>query len=89
LRAHIGVGTLKHIYGSNKRNGVRRRHHQAGAGKVIRWSLQRLEELGILAKDKKSSEKKWSRVITKNGQKELDVIANNIGKDIYKKAAAH
>jgi len=84
LRAHIGVGTLKHMYGQNQRFGVRRRHHVQGAGKIIRYSLQRLEDLGVVSKDKKSLEKKWSRVITAQGQKELDIIANNIGKDIYK-----
>jgi len=84
LRAHIGVGTLKHIYGHNKRNGCRRRHHSTGAGKIIRFSLQQLEQLGVVAKDKKCLEKKWSRVITPQGQKDLDIIANNIGKEIYK-----
>jgi ribosomal protein S19E (S16A) len=42
-----------------------------------------LEELGVVSRDKKCVEKKFSRIITAQGQKELDIIANNIGKDFY------
>jgi ribosomal protein S19E (S16A) len=83
LRAHIGVGSLKHLYGSNKRNGVQRRHHHPAASGVIRYSLHYLEGLGIVQKDKKSAEKKFSRIVTPNGRKEMDVVANTIAKGLY------
>jgi ribosomal protein S19E (S16A) len=83
LRAHIGVGSLKHLYGGNKRNGVQRRHHRQAAGGIVRYSLHYLENLGILQKDKKSAEKKFSRIVTPNGRKEMDVVANTIAKTLY------
>ena len=85
LRGHIGVGTLKHFFGSKKRYGVRRPHHIQGSTKIIRYSLQQLEKLDIVKKDKKSENKKLSRVVTPKGQKDLDIIANAIGKSKYKK----
>jgi len=88
LRNHIGVGTLKHIYGGKKRFGVRRPHHITGSGKIIRWGLQQLEKLDIVKKDKKSEMKKFSRVITEPGQRDLNRIANQVGQLKYKKAGA-
>ena len=85
LRPHLGVSTLQHIFGGNRNNGTNRSHHIHAAGKVIRYSLQQLEKLGVVSKDKKYSIKKFSRVITPQGQKELDIIASNIGKEIYKR----
>ena len=85
LRPHLGVGTLQHIFGGSKSYGVRSAHHIHAAGKLIRYSLQQLEKLGVVSKDKKSLNKKFSRVITQKGQKELDVIATNIGKEIYRR----
>jgi len=85
LRGHVGVGTLKHIYGGKKRYGVRRPHHVTGSGKIIRYALQQLEKLDVVKKDKKSALKRLSRIITERGQKDLDIIANQIGKAKYKK----
>jgi len=87
LKGHVGVGTLKHIYGSKKRFGVRKPHHITASGKIIRYALQALEKLDVVKKDKKSALKRLSRVITERGQKDLDVIANQIGKAKYKKTA--
>jgi small subunit ribosomal protein S19e len=84
LRAHLGVGTLRHIYGGKNRFGHSRNHHRAGAGKIIRYSLQTLEGLGVLNRDKKCVEKKFSRTITSAGRKELDIIANSLAKEVYK-----
>jgi small subunit ribosomal protein S19e len=42
LRGHLGVGTLKHIYGGKQRFGVRRNHHESAAGKIVRYCLQQL-----------------------------------------------
>ena len=85
LRPHLGVGTLQHLFGGKRKHGVRRPHHCTSAGKILRYSLQQLEKLGVVSRDKKYSIKKFSRVITPQGQKELDIIASNIGKEIYKR----
>ena len=85
LRPHLGVGTLQHLFGGKRKHGVRRKHHCESAGKILRYSLQQLEKLGVVSRDKKYSIKKFSRVITPQGQKELDIIASNIGKEIYKR----
>jgi len=85
LRPHCGVGTLQHLFGGKAKNGVKRKHHVTAAGKILRYSLQQLEKLGVVSRDKKYTVKKFSRVITSEGQKELDIIANNLGKEIYKK----
>jgi len=85
LRPHLGVGAMRHIFGKNDRSTVAGAHHSRGAGGVIRYSLHQLEKLGVVSKDKKYATKKNSRVITKEGQKQLDIIANNLGKEIYNK----
>jgi len=88
LRQHIGVGTMKHMFGQKQRNGVANPHHATAGGKIIRYALQQLEGLGIVKKDKKSVEKRMARVITTDGQKELNVIATQVGKRVYAKGGA-
>ncbi|EGR31076.1 hypothetical protein IMG5_118010 [Ichthyophthirius multifiliis] len=78
LKPHTGVSTLRHIFGSVKRRGCLRNVHEHCHGKLVRWSLQQLEELKILRKDKTSALKKFSRVITKEGMTELNRIATQI-----------
>lgn len=78
LKPHTGVSTLKHIFGSNKDRGNMRSRHQACHGKILRWALKSLEDLKILKKDKTSAAKKFSRMITKEGQTELNRIATQI-----------
>jgi small subunit ribosomal protein S19e len=75
LKPHTGVSTLKHIFGSNKDRGNLRNKHQAGFGKILRWALKSLEDLKVLKRDKNSATKKFSRVITVEGQTELNRIA--------------
>ena len=85
LRAHLGVGSLRQIYGHKQRYGHSRNHHRQVAGGLIRYSFKVLEELNVVSRDKKCLEKKWSRVITPQGRKDLDIIANGLGKNIYGK----
>ncbi len=40
LKPQSGVGRLKAIFGSQKRQGQGRNHHVEGSGKVIRYALQ-------------------------------------------------
>lgn len=44
----LGVSKLRTIYGDNKNNGHGPNHHGKASGKVIRTSLQNLEEAGYL-----------------------------------------
>ena len=53
LRGHLGVKTLRHIFGRHDRRGVLGPVHTEGSGKIIRWALAQLEKLNILKKDKK------------------------------------
>jgi small subunit ribosomal protein S19e len=79
LRPHVGVGALKHWFGGKQRRGVRPNHHREGTGKVIRYCLQQLEKIGVLKKDKRGAElKKNSRIITREGQVDLNRIATQI-----------
>ena len=88
LRQHVGVGTLKHLFGHKQHPGANGKpHHVTGSGKIIRFALQQLETLGILKKDKKSVEKRMARIITPEGQRELNVIATQVGKKVYVKTA--
>ena len=65
LRQNIGVGALKHIYGSKWRRGVRTPRHGAGSKKIIRFCLMELVNAGILEKDKSNPTKKNSRRVSK------------------------
>ena len=81
LRPNLGVGTLQHIYGKNGRNGHRRNHHTKGSGKIIRYILKRLEDIGILMRynDPKNkginveeidtTDENFPRIISPKGQK--------------------
>lgn len=39
MRGHLGMTSLKHIYGGAQRNGVTKPRHRAAGGKIIRWAL--------------------------------------------------
>ena len=51
LRAHLGVGALKKIYGGTKNSGSRPKHFVTASGKVLRYLLKQLEKNGIVAID--------------------------------------
>eukprot|EP01015_Nassula_variabilis_P033697 TRINITY_DN8146_c0_g1_i6.p1 TRINITY_DN8146_c0_g1~~TRINITY_DN8146_c0_g1_i6.p1 ORF type:complete len:157 (+),score=37.98 TRINITY_DN8146_c0_g1_i6:153-623(+) len=80
LRGHLGVGTLRHIYGGRKNMGTCKERHAPASGKVIRYCLQQLEKLGIVKRDKQSILKKLSRKVTADGQRDLDRIAGQVAK---------
>ena len=91
LKPNIGVGRLRHIFGSSQRQGQGKNHHQAASGKIIRAALQQLEKANILMKynDKRNknaskaiianTEHSFARVVTFEGQK----IMNNIAKQVF------
>ena len=94
LRPELGVGSLRHIYGVKKRNGNAKNHHSTGSGKVIRYALQQLEKANVLMRynDKRNRslthvpEAKGvllPRVVTPEGQKELNEIAKQVFRSTY------
>eukprot|EP01017_Pseudomicrothorax_dubius_P001500 TRINITY_DN0_c5164_g1_i4.p2 TRINITY_DN0_c5164_g1~~TRINITY_DN0_c5164_g1_i4.p2 ORF type:complete len:163 (+),score=60.45 TRINITY_DN0_c5164_g1_i4:66-554(+) len=80
LRQNVGVVALSHFFGHKKKFGVREKHHVPVAKKIIRWSLQQLEGLGVLSKDKKSELKRLSRRVSSEGQRDMDRIADQVAK---------
>lgn len=80
LRAHLGVGALKKIYGGSKANGTRPSHFATGSGKILRYLLQQLEKNGLIGIDEEERVrgKSGGRKITKKGQQDLDSIAKQI-----------
>lgn len=95
LRPGLGVGTLQHIFGRKKSNGHRKKHHSKGSGKVLRYSLKQLEEAQILMRynDKRNhgvqlemprgKDLGYPRIITPEGQKELNEIAKQVFNRLY------
>lgn len=87
IRPRAGVGLLTHLYGSAQHTGHGLPHHVNAGGKVIRWGLQQLEKLKVLKKDKKGNELKVnSRIISKEGAKDLNRIATEVALANRKKA---
>jgi len=79
VRPRTGVKLLTHIYGSNKQVGSRRPHHVSASGSIIRWGLTQLEKLKVVKKGRKTDELKVnSRVISKEGAKDLNRIATEV-----------
>ena len=83
LRPQIGVGRLRHLFGSCRRNGFARNKHGKAAGKIIRHALIQLEKAGILTRYKDQGEVYDTRVVSKEGQKELNEVAKNVFKALY------
>jgi small subunit ribosomal protein S19e len=63
----LGVSRLRTVYGSRKKNGHAPEHSGKASGKVIRTSLQKLEEAGYV-----ETEEGEGRKITEKGQSFLD-----------------
>ena len=81
LRPQIGVGRLRHLFGSVKRNGHAKNKHGKASGKIIRHALIQLEKAGILTRFKDDQGNIFDqRVISKEGQKELNEVAKNVFK---------
>lgn len=73
-RGGSGVGSFRKVYGSQKRRGVCTNHFGKGSGKIIRYCMQQLEEMGIVEID----EENGGRRITPEGQREMDTVAVQI-----------
>uniref|UniRef100_A0A7S4VJC2 40S ribosomal protein S19 n=1 Tax=Alexandrium monilatum TaxID=311494 RepID=A0A7S4VJC2_9DINO len=70
IRGGIGVGAFRKIYGSQHRRGTCTKKFAKASGKIARYILQQLEEMGLVEQDENGG-----RRITKEGQRELDTVA--------------
>mmetsp|Transcript_28756 Transcript_28756/g.92398 ORF Transcript_28756/g.92398 Transcript_28756/m.92398 type:complete len:162 (-) Transcript_28756:19-504(-) len=70
IRAGTGVGGFRKVYGGQQRRGTQTKHFCKSSGKVARYVLQQLEEMGLVEQDENGGRK-----ITKEGQRELDTVA--------------
>lgn len=72
-RRPAGVGAITKIYGGRKRNGVHPSHFCRSADGAARKALQSLEAVKLIEKHPDGG-----RVLTPQGQRHLDHIANQI-----------
>lgn len=75
VNPNVGVGALKKVFGSQKRNGGRRNHFCEASGKVNRICLQQLEKLGLLEASKNT---RGGRVVSSKGRHEMDHVAVHV-----------
>eukprot|EP00450_Noctiluca_scintillans_P039991 CAMPEP_0194476298 /NCGR_PEP_ID=MMETSP0253-20130528/200_1 /TAXON_ID=2966 /ORGANISM="Noctiluca scintillans" /LENGTH=149 /DNA_ID=CAMNT_0039315151 /DNA_START=68 /DNA_END=514 /DNA_ORIENTATION=+ len=66
-----GTGGFTKVYGSQFRRGTMTKHFQKSSGKIARYIMQQLEEMGLVEIDEETG----GRRITKEGQRELDTVA--------------
>merc|ERR1719458_770128 len=70
IRKGTGVGSFRKVYGTQGRRGTMTNTFAKGSGKIARYILQQLEEMGLVEQDESGG-----RAITKEGQRELDTVA--------------
>jgi len=70
IRGGTGVGGFRKVYGGQVRRGVCTNSYSKGSGKIARYIIQQLEEMGLVEQDENGG-----RRITKEGQRELDTVA--------------
>jgi len=70
IRGGVGVGAFRKIFGGQYRRGTCTNKFQPASGKIIRYILQQLEEMGLVA-----TSPSGGRRITTEGQRELDTVA--------------
>merc|ERR1719224_94790 len=70
IRGGMGVGAFRKVYGGQKRRGTMTNIFCKGSGKIARYCLQQLEEMGLVEQDEDGGRK-----ITREGQRELDTVA--------------
>jgi small subunit ribosomal protein S19e len=73
LRKGTGVGGLKKKYGGAVNRGNRPHQHKDASGSIARKVMQALEKIKVVEMDPKGG-----RVISPDGQKDLDRIAAQI-----------
>merc|ERR1712224_887708 len=71
IRGGVGVGAFRKIYGGQFRRGTCTNTFCKGSGKILRYILQQLEEMGLVEQDDETG----GRKISNEGQRELDTVA--------------
>lgn len=71
-RQKSGVGSFRKVYGSQQRRGTQTNHFRKSGGKIVRYCMAKLEEMGILEVDATGA---GGRVLTPEGQREMDTVA--------------
>lgn len=80
VKGPIGVSRLRSVFGGEKDRGHQTEHFYKGSGKIIRTSLQQLEEAGLVEK-KESDGRRLGRGLTPEGQSLLDDTAEEISQE--------
>merc|ERR1719454_663555 len=70
IRGGVGIGALRKIYGGQFRRGTCTNIYTKGSGKILRYIVQQLEEMGLVEQDEEGGRK-----ISNEGQRELDTVA--------------
>ena len=70
IRGGSGVGAFRKVYGKQHRRGTQTNKSSLGSGKILRYILQQLEEMGLVEQDEEGG-----RIISKEGQREVDTVA--------------
>ncbi|MAG47742.1 30S ribosomal protein S19e [archaeon] len=76
MRGPLGTNKLRTLFGNRKNRGMQPERFRRGSGKIIRTSLQQLEEAKLIKKGSKGTHK--GRLITNEGVKFLDSIAKKV-----------
>jgi len=75
LNGPIGIEKLRSHYGGRKNLGHQPSHFRKAGGKIIRYSLQKLEEEKLVTKTEKGRK---GRIIAPAGQKLLDSVSKEL-----------
>lgn len=96
IRGGLGVGALRAIFGSNKKNGAASSHFRKADGKLIRYCMKQLAKMGFLdlvivqAEDEAGKMVQIStkgKKLTKKARAEMDKIATQIYKRAHPRKA--
>ena len=82
MRRHIGVQALRDHFGDKERRGVKSEHHRRAAGRLIRYCLKQLSDMGLVGIIKEEGDEKsarsYGRLVTKKGMQDMDRIATSV-----------
>merc|ERR1712080_341962 len=68
-----GIGGFRKIYGGQKRRGTCTNIYVKGSGKIARYLVQQLEQMGLCEQLEAGGRK-----LTSEGQRELDLVAGRV-----------
>ena len=74
IRPGSGVGAFSKVYGAQFRRGTQKNDWRTASRKIIRYCCIQLADMELIEEDENGG-----RRITKNGQRELDTVANQVG----------